>query len=257
MSKQNRLYESNYNNQGCQMLIIEYNNNCDIIVEFHDKYKCKVHTSYQHFKNGSVKNPYHQSVYKVGITGNKYPRYANGKNIKEYDTWTSMLQRCFDDKFKEKNPAYKDVVCCEEWLNYEVFYEWLHSQENFERWLNGNMWALDKDIIIKGNKVYSPETCCLVSKDVNTLFSKRDNYRGKYPIGVSKNADLFKARCMNPITGKHEYLGLYTTPTKAFYAYKDYKENLIKQIAQEEYNKDNITKKCYDAMMNYKVEITD
>ena len=239
------------------MKIIEYNNNRDIIVEFQDEYKSKIHATYQHFKDGSIKNPYYPNVYDIGITGDKYPRYINSKNIKEYDVWSGIIQRSFDNKFKEDNPAYQDVTCCKEWLLYDNFYEWLHSQENFDKWLNGNKWAVDKDILVKGNKIYSPNTCCLVSKDVNTLFTKRDNYRGDFPIGVKKSRDSFIARCMNPITGEHKYLGIYDTPIKAFYAYKEYKENLIKKIAEIEFSNGNITKKCYDSMINYKVEIAD
>lgn len=77
------------------------------------------------------------------------------------------------------------------------------------------------------------------------------------PIGVSKSKNKFLARCYNPITNKRERLGLYLTPEDAFLAYKRYKENLVKQVAQIEFDKDNITSSCYDAMMKYEVEITD
>jgi hypothetical protein len=68
---------------------------------------------------------------------------------------------------------------------------------------------------------------------------------------------LFSACCHNPFTNKAEKLGVYQTINEAFHAYKRYKEYLIKSVAQIEYNKGNITKKCYEAMMNYEVEITD
>lgn len=38
---------------------------------------------------------------------------------------------------------------------------------------------------------------------------------------------------------------------------KDYKEDLIKKIAEQEYKNGTIIKKCYEAMMSYNVEITD
>ena len=139
---------------------------------------------------------------------------------------------------------------------FENFYEWLHSQENFDKW-NDDKWTIDKDILIKGNKVYSPETCCLVPNNVNALFIKKSNYRGDLPIGVKQSHKSFIARCSNPITCNREYLGSYSTPSYAFLAYKKYKEELIKQIAEIEYSNSNITKKCYNAMMNYQVEITD
>lgn len=252
-----RINEEKYNNQGCLMKIVEYNKANDIIVEFQDKFKARVHTSYQCFKNGNVKNPYYQSVYGVGMVGYKYPMCVNGIITREYKTWNHMLERCFCTKTKERHPEYKDITCCDEWLLFEKFYEWLHSQKNYERWLNGNKWNLDKDILAKGNKVYSPETCCLVPNNINVLFTNRKNYRGDLPIGVKRNSKGFMARCMNPLYNKREYIGTYQTPEEAFYAYKQYKEELIKQIAQIEYNKGNITKECYNAMMNYEIEITD
>lgn len=249
--------EEKYNNQGCLMKIAEYNNSNDIIVEFQDKNKTKVKTQYCNFKSGSIKNPYYPSVYGIGITGNKYPRSINCKVTKEYDAWIHMLQRSFDDKCKERQPSYDVVSCCEEWLNYENFYEWLHSQPNFDKWYNGKRWAIDKDILVKGNKIYSPETCCLIPQNVNCLFLKREAERGIYPIGVSYKNDGFLASCHNPFTNRREELRYYSAPEKAFDAYKVYKEDLIKQVAQIEYGKGNITKECYDAMMNYEVKIDD
>lgn len=257
INKEFRLGLTTTNNQGCLMKIVEYNNCDNIIVEFQDKHKATVHTKYGHFISGGVKNPYYPNVYGVGATGDKYPTNFNGKKIKEHNTWNGMLTRCFDDKTKEKYPTYKNVVCCKEWLLYDNFYEWVHNQSNLNKWLNGDRWALDKDILIKGNNIYSPETCCLVPQYINNLFAVQNSKRGCLPIGVSKSKNKFLARCYNPITNKRERLGLYLTPEDAFLAYKRYKENLVKQVAQIEFDKDNITSSCYDAMMKYEVEITD
>ena len=119
------------------MKIIEYNNANDIVVEFQDAYKAVVHGAYREFKKGKIKNPYFPEVYKKGMIGQKYKTRENNSEIKEYKIWHSMLQRCFDKKTKEKHKYYSSVTCCEEWLLYENFYEWLHSQENFDKWLNG------------------------------------------------------------------------------------------------------------------------
>lgn len=257
MYKTIRLGETNISNQGCLMKIIKYNNAKDIIVEFQDKYKTKVHTSYRHFAEGNVKNPYCPSVCNVGIIGIKYPTSMNGKMMKEYKIWKAMLKRSFDGEYKKRKPTYENVTCCDEWLNYENFYEWLHSQENFEKWLNGNNWAIDKDILFKGNKIYSPNTCCLVPQNINQIFVKRESTRGSLPIGVSKKYKGFVSQCMNPFTNQTEYLGYFSIVEEAFQVYKQYKEYLIKKVAQIEYDNGNITEECYSAMMKYQVEITD
>lgn len=258
MSKVNKLYEEKLNNQSSPMKIVVYNDRTDIIVEFQDKYKARVHTNYGNFQKGIVKNPYLPTVFGVGIIGTKYPVSINCVHTKDYTVWKSLLKRCYDYKTKERQPYYKDIECCSEWLNFESFCDWLHSQSNYDKWLNGSRWALDKDILSKGNKLYSPETCCLVPQNVNCLFLRRESQRGIYPIGVRyKNTDGFVASCHNPFTDRNEIIGNYSTPEYAFNAYKIYKEDIIKQVAQIEYNNGNITKECYDAMINYIVEITD
>lgn len=239
------------------MKIVECNDRANVVVEFQDKYKAKVRTKYQNFVKGSVKNPYFPSICGVGIIGEKYPVSINCKTTKEYDAWRRMIVRCFNEWYKENRPAYKVVTCCEEWLNYENYYEWLHSQDNFDKWLNGDRWAIDKDILVKGNKMYSPEFCCLIPQNVNCLFLKREAERGKYPIGVQLKENGFLAKCRNPFLDKAVELGYYSTPEKAFYAYKNYKEKIIKEVAEVEYSKGSITKECYKAMMKYEVEITD
>lgn len=257
-----RLGEEKLNHQGYLMKIVEYNSQKNIVVEFQDEYKARVNVRYDHFTVGDIKNPYHPNIYNVGMVGNKCPVTINGAVTKEYRAWREIIRRCFDEKLKEKYPSYQNVTCCSDWLYYEKFYEWLHSQENFDEWLTGKRWEVDKDIILKGNKIYSPETCFLVPHNVNCLFIKSNSSRGEMPIGVVKRERngkcKYEAHCNNPLTEKLEHLGEYLTPEDAFYlGYKPYKENLIKQVAEIEYSKGTISKKCYDAMMNYEVEITD
>lgn len=257
-----RLGEERTNKQGSLMKIVRYGDANDIDVEFLDDFHYRTcNTTYNAFVDGRIKNPYYPDVFNVGMIGSKYPSRVNGSLTKEYQSWNAMLKRCFDKKLKNKNPTYKDVTCCNEWLLFENFYEWLHSQENFDKWLNGERfeWCLDKDIIYKGNKIYSPETCCLVPNTVNTLFVKCNATRGKLPIGVAFDSEsgLYMARCQNPFERKLKTIGRYSTIEAAFNAYKNYKENIIKKFANIEYTKGNITEKCYNSMLSYKVEITD
>ena len=116
---------------------------------------------------------------------------------------------------------------------------------------------LDKDILIKGNKVYSPDTCVFVPQNINKLFIKRDSSRGEFPIGVHyyKRNKKFGVVCSFGNSSSSAYLGLYDTPEEAFQVYKTFKENQIKQIANEYI--DIIPTKLYQAMIEYEVEYDD
>lgn len=254
-----RTGEENYNAYGTLMRIVEYKNNRNIVIEFQDEHKAKVPTTYQNFKDGSIKNPYHKSIYGVGYIGEgKYKTWENGKDTVTYKTWQNMLKRCYDAYYINKNPTYIDCYVCDEWLNFQNFAEW-YKEEMYE--CNGEKLELDKDILIKGNKIYSPETCIFVPQRVNSLFTKCDNVRGEYPVGVSyyktSGKLLVQCRIFENGKSKSKHLGRFplNKPFQAFYTYKMFKENYIKQVADE--YKNLIPQKLYDAMYRYEVGIND
>ena len=251
-----RLESEHINNQGYTFKVVDYPDADHVTVEFQDQYKAIVKTQWEAIAKGTVKNPYHPDLCGVGITGNRHSTSSYDLEGYIYCEWKGMIYRCFDSKTKTKNPAYKDVTCCAEWLVFDNFYDWIINQENYQT-LNGTKWNIDKDILFKWNKIYSPDTCCIVPPHVNLLFLRKVGQRGKYPIGVSYNKEKkkFSAQCKNRSVSK--LIGRYDTPEAAFKAYKQYKENLIQEIAVEELAKGTISRKCYEAMMRYEVEITD
>lgn len=251
-----RIGETNISNEKYEMKIIEYNGANNIIIEFQDEYKAKVHTSYQCFKNGGVKNPYHKSIYGFGYIGvGNYKIWENGKETLAYTQWKGMLRRCYDPYYINKKPTYINCYVCEEWLNFQNFAKWFYK--NYYN-ISNEIMCLDKDILMKGNKIYSPETCILVPQRINQLFIKSDAKRGLYPIGITYNKkdNILTVSC-SIYKSKRKYLGCFpiNRPFQAFTVYKQFKENYIKQVADE--YKDLIPKKLYDAMYNYKVEIND
>lgn len=95
----------------------------------------------------------------------------------------------------------------------------------------GKFWCLDKDILVKGNKVYSSNTCCFVPEDINVLFSTKRNGRSNLPMGVSKANSKFRARC-HTLSGRID-LGVYKTPEEAHKAWQTTKVKHIRDVAEE------------------------
>ena len=165
-----------------------------------------------------------------------------------------MFTRCYNKNELKKHQVYEDKYVCEEWHNFQNFAKWF--DENYYECNDGYLMDLDKDILFKGNNVYSPHNCVFVSHRINTLFTKRQNDRGNYPIGVVKElkTNKFMARCCT-LEGR-KYLGTFNTPEQAFYyGYKPFKEKYIKEVAEQ--YKYIIPKKLYDALYKYEVEIID
>lgn len=253
------LEKENYNTQGCLMKIIEYNGNGDVVVEFQDEHKAKKYCALKEFRLGHVMNPYYKSLYGIGYYGGEIPKHSTELDYKCWDTWKRMLERCYSDKRIKIQPTYQNCTVCEEWHNFQNFKIWF-SKNFIELQNKDERVCLDKDILVKGNKIYSPETCCFVPNEINVLLTKNNKNRGKYPIGVYYNKRLKKyvSQCSEKI-GKEKktsiYLGAFDTPEEAFQTYKKHKEQYIKKVADK--YKDQIKDNVYEALYKWEVEIDD
>jgi hypothetical protein len=133
-------------------------------------------------------------VYGVGV----YERgvfvcSSEGNATKEYGLWVSMLARCYSTELQLKSPTYIDCEVSDDFKNFQYFAEWCNNQIGF----GAKDYQLDKDLVFKGNKLYSSDTCFFVPKQVNMFPVKSDISRGIHPIGVTfdKNANKFNVRC--------------------------------------------------------------
>lgn len=245
---------------GNEAEIIRYGSNMDVDVRFKSGYIAK-NRQYVSFKNNKIKDKYFPSLYGVGYFG-EGEYVANSKNLKnsqEYTSWRNMLKRCYDKTYTLKNQSYIGCEVCDEWHNFQNFAKWF----NENKWTNDFRLCVDKDILIKGNKIYSPTTCCLVGFRINSLFVNAKKTRGIYPIGVKKRSESrkFESSCsiLNDDNKKHrKHLGNYDTPIEAFNAYKNFKECYIKEVANY-YNKkyNNFPQCAYMAMLSYTIDIND
>ena len=191
-------------------------------------------------------------VYGVGFNDYNGNIKYNHVHIPSYRTWVQMLKRCYSKEFLDRQPTYCGCSVCEEWWSFSNFKEWFD-----ENYIEG--YSLDKDIRIKGNKVYSPDTCCFVPNEINVLLCKSDAQRGRMPIGVYERKLVNGSSYMAYLNknGRRINLGTYYSIGDAFAAYKEAKEKHIQEVATQYFNEGKITEKVYNALMNYKVEITD
>ena len=223
--------------------IIDYKGALDVTVMFYNPpyvTKCTM----GNLLTGRVANPYYARVYGVGYIG--VGKYST-KDKEMYKLWVRLLERNNCAIFTSKNPAYLNVSVCDEWLNFQNFAAWCEGQEFFNaKDTRGKSYQLDKDILVKGNKIYSPETCCFVPQEINILFIRR-NRNNKLPIGVYPNHKRFSAKLNNT------HLGTFDTPEEAFAVYKAAKEAHVKVVADR--YKEVLKPSVYDALMSWEVDI--
>ena len=237
------------NNVGLKFVVIEYNGCNDVKVKFVDSSYTTFSTA-GNIRSGSVKDKMSPSVYGVGVVGVNSIS-TNQKPHQEYVFWNSMLQRCYDLSYKLKRPTYIGCTSSNNFKYYPYFKDWCNKQVGF-----GNKgWCLDKDILVKGNKLYSEDTCCFVPREINSLFALSGNARGLNPIGVQFNLEEGNYSARVSRDGKHCHIGTYETKEDAFLEYKEAKELHIKSVAKRWFGK--IDQNVFNALMTYEVGILD
>ena len=163
-----------------------------------------------------------------------------GKDKKSYQCWSNMLKRCYNKNVHNKQPTYKDCSVCNEWLCYENFEKWY--DENYYK-VGEERMCLDKDILVKGNKVYSPETCIFAPQRINTLFRELNN--NEFPTLEERSNGTFAIRIR--MNGKSKRISGFETKEKAEECYLKEKRQTIKEIAEE--YKDKIPNKLYNRLI--------
>ena len=161
-------------------------------------------------------------IYGIGINDSDY--ITSG--CQYYRRWINMLQRCYLKEFQKRQPKYIGCTICNEWLTFSNFKKWMESQD----WEGKE---LDKDVLLVGNKIYSPDTCCFVSKNVNNAITIKIRDTG-LPIGVAYLEKSGKYRSVIMIDGERKHLGCYSNEHDASNAYVTAKCNYITKLSEEE-----------------------
>ena len=248
-----QVFGTNFNGE---LEIVEFKNAKDVRVKF-------VATGYEtvtylaQILKGNVRDWSLARVYGVGIVDKELTK-GSSHHTKDYHykVWSSMLQRCYDAKLHVARPTYIGCSVSDNFKSLTYFLDWAKHQVGAEaKDEKGRRFHLDKDILVKGNKVYSEDTCCFIPHDINVQLTVSKGKRGNLPLGVSVRKGSNKYKAQIKFEGVVKHIGIYDTPEEAFYAYKEAKDACIKTLANKW--RDQIDSRVYEALMNYQVEITD
>lgn len=210
---------------GVPCKVINYRTAKEIKIQFLDENCYSTTVELGNLRRGNIRNPFFPSVRGVGYLGEGvFKAKINGVFTKEYVVWSSMLARCYSEVFHISNPTYIGCTVCEEWHNFQVFAKWYSEQK-----YGYKDYVLDKDILFKGNKIYSPKNCRLVPHEINSLVTSSKNSESNLPAGVSFEKKSKKFRASLAVNGKSKYLGVYSTVAEAEHVYKKEKHLYIKE----------------------------
>lgn len=193
---------------------------------------------------GAFSNPYAPMVYGVGFLG--VGNYENKTHRKHYTVWRSLLNRVYDLTAKEKSlfRPYVDCLTVEEWHCFQSFAAWCETQVGFS--VSG--YELDKDLLVRGNKLYSPETCCFIPARINTLIVRSSSS----PNGYWHTKDKRWTFSYRELSGK-KVANSFNDPSKGKLWYKENKERVIKEAA--ELYKNQIDPRAYEALLSWEISI--
>ena len=237
------------------IVVINYFNASNVIVQFLNT-GARTKTCSGDILNGYVKDVFSPNIFNKGYLGCHDATVTRKNRPESYNVWWDMIRRCCCETYKRKKPRYMSSVVDTRFESYFNYRSWCEKQIGFGcKDEKGRPFALDKDILIKGNKVYSEDTCCFVPQEVNSLFVKSNARRGECLVGVTYRKDRKKYKAGMNNTEGSSFIGHFDTELEAFQAYKQAKESKVKEVA--ELYKDRIDPRVYEALMNYVVEITD
>lgn len=193
-------------------------------------------------------------VYGVGTCdAGRHVASVGTKPTHGYKLWQRMLQRCYDPKYLERRPTYIGCEVHDAFLRFQQFMDWAEEQTGYGH----ATWALDKDLIVKGNRVYGPNTCVFIPPQINQLINLVKGKRTDLPIGVftDKRDGMYYSSLKVGEYNRLKRLGTFRSISDAFAAYKTAKEVKAKSLAIR--FKGLVDDRVYEALMKYEVRIDD
>lgn len=231
--------------KGGDCLVIKVKSKGNITVVFKENINHEIVTDYRTLKVGHILNPYFATYFGQGYLGvGKYRMCKNKRPTTSYSAWRFLMIRLFCEKRLLINPTYRECTICKEWLNFQVFSEWFYSCESY-----GKGYEIDKDLLVQGNKHYSPETCVMLPQEINKALKTVQINSVVAGVRKRKNTKGYQVRVTE--FGKRRHVGEFYTVEEASAAYVEAKERYIKNLALAWANR--IEWKAFVALMNWRV----
>jgi hypothetical protein len=180
-----------------------------------------------------------RKLFGVGINDCNYnptPKQTiNGKRVSlpvcpYYSLWANMLGRCYSRSKAHTQPTYAGCTVDPQWHTFSVFREWLVSN-HFTQGMQ-----LDKDLLIDGNKHYSPTTCVLLPQSINAFLTDKQKPR-ELPTGIFEASGKYYAQVKDTELNKKVTSHRVDTIEEAVELRNNAKRNNLKYLI----NKENIT----------------
>lgn len=229
-----------YNKEGDKAIIVKKSEKPKYhTIQFCDEFHSEHDYSNTNLKRGVFRNKNKKTVFGKGYIGFGRPSKVDGKHIKSYRVWYSMLERCYSGKYD----TYDKVEVCDEWLSYQNFADWFDSS-NYK-----DGYELDKDLKQYGteNKIYSPNTCIFLPQRINTFIRsmRRTNITGEIGISYHNSHKKWRAQTNDFDTGKN-IVKYATNKEEALLIYKELRKIQIEKAKQymrnlNEFNEDIIS----------------
>lgn len=147
----------------------------------------------------------------------------NGKSIRTFSSnvWYHVKSRCkINGGCQREIPTYVGCTMSDTFKDFQKFTDWHIGQVGY----SVPNYEIDKDLLSKGNKVYSEEFCVLIPQQLNCFLVNNEARRGDYLVGVTFNKREQRFKSAIRVDGVKIHLGYFDDELSAYKAYKIAKE---------------------------------
>lgn len=230
--------------------VLQYVNKSKILVEFKDDFQHQKWVEKSQITRACIVNPFTKTLFGRGFLGvGSYVAKREGHDTKEYVVWSGMFWRCYSENRLIRNPTYRGSEVADLWANYQNFAEWYCNKPQYHL-----DWQVDKDLLFPGNKIYSPEKCCLLPPEINSFLADKRPKENGLPPGVhwGRKEGKYKAQIKDRFSKNQRLLGMSDDPDELFILYKNAKESQALYLAEKW--KELLEIDAYKALKLYKME---